>query len=85
MFFVVQFNKFPQIAENLQNYMSGFLNISEASAFLKVSPRTLYNICRGGKITFYQGNGRTCKIRFKEDDLLAYMQRFRIDGNRNEN
>lgn len=55
---------------------SKFLTFKEACDFLKVGANQLGNLCRCGKITFYKGVGRTSRYRFKERDLMAYMDKY---------
>lgn len=55
---------------------NGFLNFKEACQFLKMGANQLGDICRNGKITYYKGESRTSRYRFKERDLSAYMDKY---------
>ena len=56
-----------------------FLGVSEAAEFLHVNRLTLGKICRNGKIAYYKGYGKTCQYKFKKSDLVAFMERQRVE------
>lgn len=64
-----------KIEEHILNTKE-FLDISEASKFMKLSKSTLYKLTSKGEITFYQPGGK--KIFFYKTDLHEWIKKGKI-------
>lgn len=58
-----------------------YLNTAQACEFLKVSKTTLYRLCKSEAFPFYKGSGKNSKMKFKQEDLSAYMENYRTIRN----
>lgn len=54
-----------------------FLNLREAAAFLDISLSLMYKLSSKNAITKYKRGG---KIYFKPEDLIAYIEKGKIEG-----
>lgn len=54
-----------------------FLNLHEAAAFLDISLSLMYKLSSKNTITKYKRGG---KIYFKPEDLVAYIEKGKIEG-----
>ena len=50
------------------------LDILEVSEQLKVSESTIRSLVRSGKLRAYRIGGKRGRLRFKEEDLAAYIE-----------
>ncbi|MBE6327519.1 MAG: helix-turn-helix domain-containing protein [Bacteroidales bacterium] len=60
--------------------MSGFIDTQQAAKILHVTPKTLRKLCSRAEISHYKSGGKTTSYKFKETDLYAYMERYRVEA-----
>ena len=56
-----------------------YLTRGEAAKYLRISVRTLDKLTKNGVIPHYKLGGNNSKVLFRYDDLIAYIEGFRID------
>lgn len=56
-----------------------YLTRQEAANYLRISVRTLDKLTKNGEIVHYKFGGSNAKVLFKYEDLLSYVESFRIE------
>lgn len=70
-----QLNKIESILSSIQTKETEFMNIDEASSFLKLKKTTIYQMVFKREIPFYKS---TKKLLFKKSDLIEWVEKDRI-------
>ena len=66
-----------EIKTNLNYQTSEFINIVEASSYLRLKKSYIYNLVYKNKIPFYKPTGK--KLLFKKSELNKWIEESRID------
>ncbi len=62
-----------------RNQIQGMLKVADVAVLLNVSNSLVYDLAASGKLTPYRpGNGRGC-LRFKPEDVEAYLEGCRVE------
>lgn len=59
--------------------MIKYLNVKEACHYMALSKSQLYKLCQRGEIVHYKIG--TKSLKFKQEDLDAYMSKFKVASN----
>ncbi|MBS4035868.1 MAG: helix-turn-helix domain-containing protein [Ignavibacterium sp.] len=70
-----QLNKIESILNSIQTKETEFMDINEASSFLKLKKTTIYQMVFKREIPFYKS---TKKLLFKKSDLIEWVEKDRI-------
>ncbi len=71
------FELLEEIKTNLNYQTSEFINIVEASSYLRLKKSYIYNLVYKNKIPFYKPTGK--KLLFKKSELNKWIEESRID------
>ena len=72
-----QLNRLETLLITIQGKAPEFLNIEEASIFLKLKKSTLYNLVFNRKIPFYK---KTKILLFKKTELIDWVEQKRVSS-----
>ena len=59
--------------------MIKYLSVKEACHYMALSRSQIYRLCQMGELAHYKVRGKALK--FKQEDLDAYMDKFRVSSN----
>jgi excisionase family DNA binding protein len=70
----------PELNEQQQN-VDEILTSREAQEFLKIGRTKLWELTKSNELPAYRvGNGRTSSLRYKKSELLAWLERNRVQA-----
>ncbi|MDR3669136.1 MAG: helix-turn-helix domain-containing protein [Ignavibacteriaceae bacterium] len=75
--FSTQLNRLETLLVDIRSKESEFLNIEEASSFLRLKRSTLYSLVFKRNIPFYK---RTKRLLFKKSELIEWVEQNKVNS-----